>query len=86
MSITTISIRGLTMSKYSVLSERRKAAGLTQAELAERAGTLNTLIGKYEQGAAKAENMTLGVAARIAEALGCHAEDLLDKDEKEEEE
>lgn len=61
----------------------RKDAGLTQAALAEKTGLLKTQISKYERGAASPANMQLGTAAKLAKALGCHAEDLLGKEEGE---
>lgn len=59
----------------------RKEAGLTQAALAEKTGLLKTQISKYERGVASPANMQLGTAAKLARALGCHAEDLLCKED-----
>lgn len=58
----------------------RKEAGLTQAALAEKTGLLKTQISKYERGVASPTNMQLGTAAKLAKALGCHAEDLLEEE------
>lgn len=59
----------------------RDKAGLTQAALAEKTGLLKTQISKYERGVASPANMQLGTAAKLAKALGCHAEDLLGKED-----
>ena len=61
----------------SRLKDLRIAAGLTQVELADAAGVPFQTIQKYERGALKIENMTLSKAAKIAAALGIHAEELL---------
>jgi putative transcriptional regulator len=50
------------------LRELRAAAGLTQAELAERAGVLVTDVSRYETGA---RTPGLRVAGQLADALGC---------------
>ena len=60
------------------LRELRKAAGLTQAELAAEAQTLSKVISRFETGERSINIATLIMAARIAKALGVHAEDLID--------
>ena len=60
------------------LKEIRKAMGMTQNQLAETSGVPQSKIGRIECGLIKSGNMTLAVASKLANALGCHAEDLLD--------
>ena len=60
------------------MRELRKAAGLTQAELAAEAKTLSKVISRFETGERSINIATLIMAARIAKALGVHAEDLID--------
>jgi DNA-binding XRE family transcriptional regulator len=55
----------------------RMKAGLTQKQLAEKAGVHVTLISKIERGVAKLRNLTLANAVALADALGVKAEDLL---------
>ena len=57
------------------LKEKRIEAGLTQAELAKRAGTTARTIQNYELGKSKPSNME--VAQRIADVLGTTTEYLL---------
>lgn len=52
---------------------RRLQRGLSQQELAERAGVTRQAIGGIEAGEAAA---SVGVALRLARALGCRVEDL----------
>lgn len=64
----------------SNLYRRRKEAGLTQTELAKAAGVHITIISRIERGERSASKMSLDTAARLAAALNCHADDLLDYD------
>ena len=64
--------------KMTNLRELRKAAGLTQAELAAEAKTMSKVISRFETGERSINIATLIMAARIAKALGVHAEDLID--------
>lgn len=50
------------------LKEKRKRAGLTQQELAEKIGTKKTYISRLENGKA---DIQLGTLFRIFEGLGC---------------
>lgn len=54
----------------------REAAGLTQAELAERSGVSQTWISRLERGQ---ENPTLATLRRLAAAFGVRVTDLLDE-------
>ena len=58
----------------------RKEAGLSQTELAKAAGVHNNIISRIERGERSASKMSLDTAARLAAALNCHADDLLDYD------
>ena len=57
------------------LKEKRVEAGLTQAELATKAGTSSRTIQNYELGKSKPSNME--IAQRIADVLGTTTEYLL---------
>ena len=57
------------------LKEKRIEAGLTQAELAKRAGTTSRTIQNYELGKSKPSNME--IIQKIADALGTTTEFLL---------
>lgn len=56
------------------IREWRKAAGLTQPALAERLGTTNQNISRYERGE---RSLTVDLLLQIAPALGCRPADLL---------
>lgn len=57
------------------LKEQRIAAGLTQAQLAEKSGVTTRTIQNYELGSRRPSNME--VVQKIAEALGTTADYLL---------
>ena len=61
------------------LRELRKARGMTQAALAKAANVHRITIAKYESGKV---DPTLESAERIAAALGCTVNDLIEKTEK----
>jgi len=56
------------------LRELRTAAGLTQRELAKRAGTSSAAISNFEAGN---NAPTLGMLVRLADALMCNLSDLI---------
>ncbi len=58
------------------LAELRRKAGLSQMELAERAGTTQATISNLETG--KSRRIELDLLDRIAEALECKPSELLD--------
>lgn len=58
-----------------LLAERRKQRGWTQVDLAAVSGVSITAISNVERSADKL--MTLGMARRLAAALGCRPEDLV---------
>ena len=64
--------------RTSKLAELRKQAGLSQVELAELSHIRQSRISEFETGRIPTANMTLKTAVTLAEALGVHAEDLLD--------
>jgi DNA-binding XRE family transcriptional regulator len=55
----------------------RMSAGITQAQLAERAGLAQTQIGRVENWDRDIGCMSVRNAYKIASALGCRIEDLL---------
>ncbi len=57
------------------LREMRRAAGLSQAELARRVGVTERTIQNYEMGSRKPQQMD--IVRRLAEELGCPMEYLL---------
>lgn len=59
------------------LKERRTAAGLTQAQLAEKSGMDVRAIRRLEKGEIKMENITLKNAIGLSNALGITPEQLL---------
>lgn len=65
------------------LKEIRKAKKLTQGQLAEMIGCSQGRIGDYEKGRCTIENLTLGVALKLSNALGCTIEELFTAEEQE---
>jgi transcriptional regulator with XRE-family HTH domain len=65
------------------LREIRQAKGLTLKQLAELSGVHYMKIHQIETGKIKPENITLRNAIKLAEALGCTPEELLNKEETE---
>ena len=64
------------------LAKLRKDAGLTLHQLAEKSGVNYQKIHQIEHGKIKSANITLRTAQKLATALGCSPEDLLNgKDE-----
>ena len=63
------------------LKELRQAKGLTLKQLAELSGVHYMKIHQIESGKIKPENMTLRNAIKLAEALGCTPDELLNKEE-----
>ena len=51
------------------LSELRQSKGLTQRQLADRSGMSRPRLSEYERGVRPVSSMTLGQAARLADAL-----------------
>ena len=60
------------------LKEYRKKSGLTQQELAEKVGISHRTLQDYEQGQKPLEGARAITVLRMAKALGCSVEDLLD--------
>jgi DNA-binding Xre family transcriptional regulator len=63
--------------KMCPLTVIRLSRGLTQTELAKRAGMTQSNIGRIENGERDMSGITMGVGYRIAKALGCRMEELL---------
>ena len=63
------------------LKEKREAAGMSQAALAKLTGISVRVIQNYEQGTRPLNGARAITVKRIADALGCRMEDLID-DEK----
>lgn len=61
------------------LQQARKAAGLTQKQLAEQTGIPLSLIQKLENGTREMAKVNVGYALKIARALGTTAEALFEK-------
>lgn len=64
------------------LQEKRKAAGLSQAQLAGRAGLSVRTLQHYEQGMLDFNKAAAVTVWRVARALECQVEDLLDLSEE----
>ena len=62
------------------LREAREAAGMTQLELAEAAGTRQATISDLERGEAK--TLRLALLERLADALGVEPGELVERDGK----
>lgn len=63
------------------LAKLRNDAGLTLHALAEKSGVNYMKIHQIERGKIKPENITLRVAQKLANALGCEPKDLMTEDE-----
>ena len=64
--------------RKSKLSEIRKARGFTQQQLSEASGVTLRMIQLYEQRQNDISKAQATVVIRLAKALGCEAEDLMD--------
>lgn len=58
------------------IKELRLEKGMTQTQLAALAGTQQSRLGEYERGDKAIENMTVGQAKKIANALGVKIDEL----------
>lgn len=61
----------------NALKRQRKSAGLTQQELAEKSGVKLRMIQAYEQNYQDISKAEVGSMIRLAKALSCSVEDLL---------
>lgn len=59
----------------TTISELRARAGMTQANLAEKAGITRPYLSQLENGE---RNLSLALQKRLADALGCDPRDLVD--------
>lgn len=64
--------------RKSKLHEIRKARGFTQQELSDASGVTLRMIQLYEQKQNDISKAQVGVVIRLAKALGCEAEDLME--------
>ena len=64
----------------SKLQEKRKAAGLSQRQLADRVGMSVRTLQYYEQGSLDFNKAAVETVYRLAVALGCSVEELIDCD------
>ena len=64
----------------SNIQAKRKAAGLSQRQLADRAGVSVRALQHYEQGSLDINKAAAEQVYRLARALGCSIEELLDLD------
>jgi transcriptional regulator with XRE-family HTH domain len=74
------SFRLLQMTIGDLLKRRRKALGLTQVELADKANVAQSMISQIERG--KSDNVTIGNLRSLAAALDCTVVDLLTENDK----
>lgn len=65
------------------LQRIRKAAGMTQQQLAEAAGLNVRMLQHYEQGFKDINGAAALTVYRLAQALGCQVQDLLELDANE---
>lgn len=63
-----------------MLKEKRKELGITQAELASKAGVNRSQIAKLESGEIKAENLTVKTLFAIADVLNVDPRELIEKE------
>lgn len=62
------------------LQEVRMARGLSQSQLAERAGISFRMLQNYEQGAKQLDNARLGTILKICIALDCTIKEVIEQD------
>ena len=75
-SETTIARKRLAESANTKLQAMRISAGMSQAQLAYRAGISRTTLSAYENGKRNVRNMSDDLASRIAAALQCSIDDV----------
>lgn len=61
-----------------MLKDRRLKAGMSQAQLAAASGVNVRMIQKYEQGSNDLNKASGETLLKLAQALGCRMEDLMD--------
>ena len=62
----------------SKLAHIRQEKGLSQSQLADKSEVNRSMIQFYEQGVKDINKAQVGTVKKIAEALGCSIEDLID--------
>ena len=61
------------------LKRRRISAGYTQSELSEASGVNIKSLTNYEQDPKKLNSASVSSIIKLADCLGCHVEDLVDR-------
>lgn len=74
------SFRLIQMTIGDILKRRRKALGLTQVELADKANVAQSMISQIERGIS--DNVTIDNLRSLANALDCAVVDLLTERDK----
>lgn len=62
----------------SKLQERRKAAGMSQAQLAHESGVNVRMIQHYEQGVKDINQAAVATVIKLADALGCDIRQIIE--------
>ena len=62
----------------SKLAQKRQENGLSQSQLAEKSGVNRSIIQFYEQGVRDINKAQAQTVKKLAQALGCAMEDLID--------
>ena len=60
------------------LKEMREKSGMSQSQLSRTAGVNIRTIQSYEQGIKDINRAQVGIVLKLAKALGCSIEDLID--------
>ena len=61
------------------LAALRTSAGLTQIELSEKSGIHQVTIARLESGTRSLNNTAMATGYKLAKAIGCNMEDLIEK-------
>lgn len=61
------------------IKQLRLTAGMSQKELAEAVGVAQSRVSAYESGTLDVNNMTVGLARKLAAALNCSIEQLTEQ-------
>lgn len=76
--IDSVLRKAFNRSRLPMVKLLRDRAFLTQQQLADMTGLPQQSISRLEAGERTAAKLELRTAAKLAKALGCHAEDLID--------
>lgn len=61
------------------LQEKRKSAGLSQSQLAEKSGISVRVLQNYEQGSRDINKASGETLKKLADALGCQIENIMEE-------